>query len=74
MALLETILPRNGNPLMDPGKAHPALFQNWPKAFDPNWISRSLTEDPFYIEAISLYVNHDPGKWLHLPWMKQTNS
>lgn len=69
MALLETILPRDGGPpLMDPTKAHTVLFQNWPSTFDSNWICRALTPDPFFIEALSLFVNHDPGMPLRFLW------
>jgi hypothetical protein len=75
MALLETILPRNGSrPLMDPMKANAILFQNWPATFDSNWLRRDITRDPFFIEALSLFVNHDPGMPLCLLWMKQVNS
>ncbi|ORY18941.1 hypothetical protein BCR34DRAFT_258918 [Clohesyomyces aquaticus] len=58
--LLETILPRNGRPLVDPMEAHPSLFQQWPTAFDPNWISLYHTPDPFFVEALSLFVNQNP--------------
>ena len=63
MALLETILPRNGNALVDPSKQSAFLFQNWPDACSFNWRSTAITPDPFFIEAISLAVNHDPGKY-----------
>jgi hypothetical protein len=75
MALLETILPRNGNrPLMDPMKSHTVLFRNWPATFSPHWCFRTITPDPFFIEALSLFVNHDPGIPLRLLWVKQVNS
>lgn len=61
MDLLETILPRHSRPLMDPIGVHAALFQNWPASFDPNWLALEITPDPFYIEALQLFVNHDPG-------------
>lgn len=75
MAVLGTILPRNGSrPLVDPMKAHAILFQNWPATFDPNWLCRGSTRDPFFIEAVSLFVNHDPGRPLPLLCIKRVNS
>jgi hypothetical protein len=62
MALLGKILPRNGNALVDPSQQSAFLFQNWPKACSFNWISIEYTEDPFFIDVISLAVNHDPSK------------
>ena len=75
MALLETILPRNGSrPLMDPMKANAILIRDWPATFDSGWRSVSFTKDPFFIEALSLFVSHDPGIPLRLKRTKQVNS
>ncbi len=75
MPLLETILPLNGSrALVDPMKAHAILFRKWPATFDPNWLCWDIVLDPFFIEALSLFVNYDPGMPLRLSWMKQVNS
>ena len=74
MVLLETILPKNGDdPLVDPMKAHSMLFHEWPASSDPGWICRGLTPDPFYIEAMSLFVIHDPGTLLYRIGVLRTN-
>lgn len=64
MLLLETILPQNGVPLVDPIKLNSRLFANWPRTFDPDWFFCFTLRDPFFIEALSLFVNHDSGRFL----------
>jgi hypothetical protein len=64
MQLLETILPRNGSAVVDPSKQGAFLFQNWPAACSFDWYATSFAPDPFFIDAISLVVNHDPGEYL----------
>jgi hypothetical protein len=61
--LLETILPRNGNTLVDPSKQSAFLFQNWPAACSFDWFAKEVAPDPFFIDAIALNVNHDSGEY-----------
>lgn len=62
MDLFKTILPRNGDgPLMDPTKAHATLFRHRPASCNPNWLCGDFIPDPFYVNAISIFVIHDPG-------------
>jgi hypothetical protein len=63
MELLETILPRNDNALVDLSKQSAFLFQNWPEACSFDWQSIKITPDPFFIDAVSLAINHDSGEY-----------
>jgi hypothetical protein len=63
MTLLETILPRNGDrPFTDPTKANTTFFQLWRPVNKGAVLSVNDCPDQFFIEALSLFVNHDPGR------------
>lgn len=63
MDLLKTMLPRNGDrPFMDPTKANVTLLPCWPFANKTPRAFVGKYPDPFLIEALSLIVNHDPGR------------
>lgn len=63
--LLETILPRNsGRPFMDPTKSNVTLLQSWPIASKNFGSGTGKGPDPFSIEALSLFLNHNPGRWI----------